>query len=194
MDMWEKRKIKGYKKYNLVRIGDKKKCTVGGFIYIIFVLITLAQFYKYYVNYFSIYKYYKIRKIISTRYDLQDIKFRDTLFPLIPKVNIIIQKYDFKLFDTSFCFRQYNPVIPTQNEINEAKNYENEVPLYKVNLQTGIIEDIPYFNKKKYDRDTTYKNIDASSKRYLIHNNDNYYNPITDNDKGEIQLIQNENI
>jgi len=194
MDMWEKRKIKGYKKYNLVRIGDKKKCTVGGFIYIIFVLITLAQFYKYYVNYFSIYKYYKIRKIISTRYDLQDIKFRDTLFPLIPKVNIIIQKYDFKLFDTSFCFRQYNPVIPTQNEINKAKNYENEVPLYKVNLQTGIIEDIPYFNKKKYDRDTTYKNIDASSKRYLIHNNDNYYNPITDNDKGEIQLIQNENI
>ena len=148
MDMWEKRKIKGYKKYNLVRIGDKKKCTVGGFIYIIFVLITLAQFYKYYVNYFSIYKYYKIRKIISTRYDLQDIKFRDTLFPLIPKVNIIIQKYDFKLFDTSFCFRQYNPVIPTQNEINKAKNYENEVPLYKVNLQNGIIEDIPYFNKK----------------------------------------------
>ena len=28
MDMWEKRKIKGYKKYNLVRIGDKRNCSV----------------------------------------------------------------------------------------------------------------------------------------------------------------------
>jgi hypothetical protein len=72
MDMWEKRKIKGYKKYNLVRIGDKGNCSVGSFLYIISSLLTLAQFYKYYVNYFSIYKYYKIRKIISTRYDLQE--------------------------------------------------------------------------------------------------------------------------
>ena len=131
MDMWEKREIKGYQKYNFVRIGEKRKCTVGRFIYIISVLLTLAQFYKYYVNCFSIYKYYKIRKIISTRYDLQDIKFRDTLFPLIPKVNIIIQKFDFKLLDTSFCFRQFNPVIPTQDENKEAKKCENEVPLYK---------------------------------------------------------------
>ena len=192
MDWCEIREIPDFKKYNFIKIRDKNICTIGLFIYLLSVFLTLGQFYKYYVNCYSVYKNYKIRKIISTRNDLQYIKFRDNLFPLIPTIQFLDKKYDFKINDTSFCFRQFKPATPNENGIHEADNYKNEVPLYKINLQSGEVENIPYFNEKDYNKNNQYKDIVRCNNyniNYLIDTNDNY-DPFADNtDNIEIQLI-----
>ena len=138
------------------------------------------------------YKNYKIRKIISTRNDLQYIKFRDNLLPLIPTIQFLDKKYDFKINDTSFCFRQFKPATPNENEIHEADNYKNEVPLYQINLQSGEVENIPYFNEKDYNKNNQYKDVVRCNNyniNYLIDTNDNYERSADNTDNIEIQLI-----
>ena len=192
MDWCEIREIPDFKKYNFIKIRDKNICTIGLFIYLLSVFLTLGQFYKYYVNCYSVYKNYKIRKIISTRNDLQYIKFRDNLFPLIPTIQFLDKKYDFKINDTSFCFRQFKPATPNENEIHEADNYKNEVPLYQINLQSGEVENIPYFNEKDYNKNNQYKDVVRCNNyniNYLIDTNDNYERLADNTDNIEIQLI-----
>ena len=192
MDMWEIREIPDFKKYHFIKIRDKNICTIGLFIYLLSVFLTFAQFYKYYVNCYSAYKNYKIRKIISTRNDLQYIKFRDNLFPLIPTIQFLDKKYDFKRNDTSFCFRQFKPATPNENEIHEADIYKNEVPLYQINLQSGEVENIPYFNEKDYNKNNQYKDVVRCNNyniNYLIDTNDNYERLADNTDNIEIQLI-----
>ena len=89
MDFNEKRTIPGLVHHNLIKIGHNDPCIVSFGWFFIFTLLTLSEFYKIYINSLFVYQNYKIRKLISTRYDLNETIYANKYSDLVPKLNLI---------------------------------------------------------------------------------------------------------
>ena len=152
-DFKEERIIPGMVHHNLIKMTDDEPCSVNFLLFFFFTILTFSEFYKLYVNSFCVYQKFKIRKIVSTRYDLNQPVYQN----LIPKINIITQEFNYQPQDYNHLNTGYEVKLPTKEEIERAKQYQNKIPDYQIssgngNIQAGVIVDNP-----------SYSNYDANS-------------------------------
>ena len=74
-DFKEERTIPGFTEHNLIKLTNKDSCLINFFLFFLATLLTLGEIYTIYLNSCSIKQSFKIRKIISTRYDLNQVKY-----------------------------------------------------------------------------------------------------------------------
>ena len=151
MDYYEKRSIPGLIDYNLVCIRDEEPCCINQILYIILIFIPFVEFYKCYINSYCIEQTFTIRKLISTRYDLnQNQQYQ--LFT--PSINVPNQQYVFEPNNYNYINNQYPVQTPTQEEINRAAQYNNKIPNYQCvsytslndgQIKVGVVQDDPAY-------------------------------------------------
>ena len=147
----EIRKIIGIQHHYFIRLFDKEPKCFNHYWFILFTFLTMGQFYKRYVSSLSVYQNFTIRKVMSTRYDLSDEESNIKYEKFNPQMNIMTQNLSFplnKYTDVSIINKK---ALPTEEEIMEAKKYENMSPKYEINTEadigrTGTVKDIPYNN------------------------------------------------
>ena len=146
-DFRESRIIPGMAHHNLVRLTVKEPCTVNYFFFLLFTLLTFSEFYKSYVNSFCVYQKFKVRKLVSTRYDLNQPVYQG----FVPQLNLIVQQYNYEPEYYNYINNDYNLKLPTQEELERAKQYQSKVPDYQVSsgggqMQAGVIVDNPGYS------------------------------------------------
>ena len=129
---YESRSIPGMIHHNLIKIGKKDPCSVNYFFLFLSTLLTFAEFYKAYVNSFCITQKHKIRKIISTRYDLNQPAFEEKYRAFNPSINLIIQAYTYENKDFNYLNDTYSVNLPTEEELEKAKEFQGQVPNYHI--------------------------------------------------------------
>ena len=143
----ETRHIPGLESRNLVRLGYNEPCIINCFFFSLSIILTLCEFYKLYFNSLCIYQKFTIRKLISTRYDLTKKNYKT----LDPQIDLILQQHYYEPQDYNYLNKDYKAKLPTQEELNRAKQYKNMVPDYKISsgggeIQAGIILDDPRYS------------------------------------------------
>ena len=147
MDFRESRIVPGMVHHNLIRLTQKEPCSVNYFFFFLFTILTFSQFYKSYVNSFCVYQKYKVRKLVSTRYDLNQQVYQT----FVPQLNLIVQQYDYQPQDYNYLNNQYDLKLPTEEELERAKQYQSKVPDYQISsgggqMQAGVIVDNPSYS------------------------------------------------
>ena len=152
--------VKGLKRHYLLKIIDKEPCTINIYFFIFFTIITLAQFYKIYLGTFCIHKKFTIRKIISTRYDLSDPEYGQNYEPMNPQISINNLKFGYEPNKYIYTNSFYNPEIPSQYELKNAKKFENKIPNYQIykGINGAIVKDNPNFKNLNDNSGTPYDN------------------------------------
>ena len=139
-DFKETKIIPGIMHHNLIKLRESEPCTVNYFLFVIFTILTLVEFYKPYVNSFCIEQKFKIRKIISTRYDLNNPEYEKKYQNLNPKINLLEQKYDFQPKEYNYLNNECSNNAPTEKELKEAEKFKDNIPEYRLSNK-GIILD-----------------------------------------------------
>ena len=92
-------------------------------MFFLFTIFTFAEIYKIYFNSLSISQKFTIKKIISTRYNLNDpaiaLKYQRTL----PSIDLINKQYNFESSEISFISEKYILNIPKKKR---NRNYKNK--------------------------------------------------------------------
>lgn len=151
MDFNEKRTIPGLEHRNLVKIGKNDPFIVSFGWFFIFTLLNLCEFYKLYINSFFVYQKFKIRKLVSTRYNLNEIAFEDKYSELVPQLNLIDQQYNYEPEKYNYINQEVKVDLPTKEELERAGQFKDKVPDYKISsgngvIQSGVIIDNPNFS------------------------------------------------
>ena len=146
-DFNESRIIPGMRHHNLVKMGTNEPCSVNFFFFFLFTLLTCSEFYKSYVNSFCVYQKFKVRKLVSTRYDLNQQVYQ----VFVPQINLIVQQYQYQPNDYNYLNNNYQVNLPTQEELDRAQQYKDKVPDYQLssgggNIQAGVIVDNPSYS------------------------------------------------
>ena len=151
MEYYEKRSIPGLIDYNLVCIRDEEPCCINAALYVILTIIPFVELYKCYINSYCVEQKFTIRKLISTRYDLnQNQQYQ--LFT--PSINVPNQQYVFEPNNYNYINNQYPVQTPTQEEINRAAQYNNKIPNYQCvsytslndgQIKVGVVQDDPAY-------------------------------------------------
>ena len=106
------------------------------FFFFISTILTIAEIYRIYFNSLCVYQKFKVRKIVSTRYDLNQQVYQE----LAPKINLIVIQYKYEQKDYNYLNQDYEPQLPTKEEIEAAQKYQNKVPDYKISSGEGVIK------------------------------------------------------
>ena len=155
MDFKETRKIPGLISHNLIKIGQNDPCIVSFGWFTIFTLLTLCEFYKIYINSLFVYQKYKIRKIISTRYDLNEPLYSNKYSQLAPQLNLITEQYSYEPEFYNYINQEAEIDLPTKEELERAGQYKDKIPDYKISsgngqTQAGVIIDNPNYSNYDY--------------------------------------------
>lgn len=149
MDFKETRTIPGLVTHNLVSIGRGELFFVNFAFFLISTLLGLGELYKIYINRFLVYQKYKIRKIISTRFNLNQSKYSE----FNPRLNLISQELTYEPETYNYINDDASMELPTQLELQLAEKYQNEVPVYTISNGNGdnkpgvIIDDPRNYNR-----------------------------------------------
>ena len=154
MDFNEKRVIPGLEHYNLVKIGKEDPCIVSFGCFFFFTLLNLCEFYKLYINSYFVYQKYKIRKLVSTRYNLNEHVYTDKYSQFIPRLDLIDQQYNYKPEAYNYVNQELEVDLPTKEELERAGQFKDKIPDYQIStgngeIQSGVIIDNP--NYSNYD-------------------------------------------
>ena len=85
------------KHHNLVKLHDKESCMINFFWFFIFTILTFAEFYKIYFDSCCVFQKFKVRKLISTRYDLNQPVYQ----VFVPQIDLIkIMFYIYKTYNS----------------------------------------------------------------------------------------------
>ena len=76
-DFSETRFIPGMEHLNLVKLEEKEPCMGNYFFFFISTILMIAEIYKIYFNSLCVYQKFKVRKIVSTRYDLNQQVYQE---------------------------------------------------------------------------------------------------------------------
>ena len=137
--------------HNLVKIGQSDSCLVNFGWFTIFTLLTLVEFYKMYINSLFVFQGYKIRKIISTRYDLNQPVYEEKFSQLVPQLNLINAQYNYEPETYNYINPEINVDLPTKEELERAEQYKDKIPDYKISsghgtIKAGVIIDNPNYS------------------------------------------------
>ena len=151
MDYRETRKIPGLNQYNFVCIRNEEPCGVNICLYILLTIIPLVELYKCYVNSYCLEQKFTIRKLISTRYDLNQNQQYQVF---TPSINVPSQQYIFDQNNYNYLNTQYQVQTPTNEELNRANQYNNMIPNYQCvsytsfnngQIKVGVVQDDPSY-------------------------------------------------
>lgn len=98
-----------------------------------------------------IFQRFKVRKLISTRYELNQPVFEAKDYPFIPQINLLYKTFNYNPKDYNSLNNKYVVSLPTEEELEWAQKYKNKVPDYKVatgegEIHTGVIIDSPSYS------------------------------------------------
>ena len=146
-DFNEAREIPGMVHHNLIKLVDDEPCMVNYFWFFIFTLIMFAEFYRLYIDSICVYQKFKVRKIVSTRYDLNQPVYQ----VFVPQIDLISQQYHYEQEYYNYINQNYDLQLPTQEELEAAKQYQDKVPDYQISsgggqFQQGVIVDKPGYS------------------------------------------------
>lgn len=146
-DFTESRVIPGMDHHNLVKLTQEEPCLVNYFFFFLAVLLTIAEFFRLYVDSVSVYQKFKVRKLVSTRYDLNQPVYQT----FVPQLNLISNQYTYEQDYYNYTNSSYDLQLPTQEELEQAKQYQSKVPDYQISsnngeMQSGIIMDNPSYS------------------------------------------------
>ena len=155
MSFNEERTVPGLKNESLIKITDKEPPCISFCLYVLFSLLTFGQFYKTYVNSFCMFQRFKIRKLISTRYNLMNEEHLQQYSSLNPEVRMFQEQYSYVPRETGYTFEGNKYWAPTEDELENAQQYQQYVPNYpsqSVGGTVGIVQDIPQFQNVDYNQ------------------------------------------
>ena len=146
MDFTEKRFIQDLIEHNLVKISEEDPFSINWGLFFLLTILTFSEFYKLYFDSFCVFQRFKIRKIVSTRYDLNKPAYKN----FTPQINIIKKQYSYT--EQYYCYvnNSYQVQLPTKEELERARQYQNKVPDYRIssgngNIKDGVIVDNPTY-------------------------------------------------
>ena len=140
----ESRYLPDLEKEILVKINDSEPCLVNCFWYFIFTMLTLTEIYKFYFNSLCVKQKYKIRKLISTRYDLNQQIYNN----FIPQIDVISRQQSYDENYYNYINNDYKLKLPTAEELEKSEKYKKNIPKYKLSKggkesHAGVIIDDP---------------------------------------------------
>ena len=140
----EKKYIPGLTEHNLIKLASNEPCLANFFCFFLATLLTLGEIYTIYLNSISIKQRYTIRKLISTRYDLNQPRYN--IFT--PRLDLINQQFTYSNEYYNYINKDYNPKLPTEEEIRIAEQYKQYIPDYKISsgggqIHAGVVLDDP---------------------------------------------------
>ena len=149
------RKVPGLIHHNLIKIGKKEPFLSKYFFFIFSTFLALSEFYKLYFNSLCVFQRFFVRKLISTRYDLNQPVFQEKYQQLIPQINWINQTYSYEAQDYNHLNNNYQVNLPTQEELEKAQKYRDKVPNYQVSsgngqINSGVIIDNPNYSNYRW--------------------------------------------
>ena len=150
----ETRKIPDLVHHNLIKLGGNEPFLSKYFFFILATLLTLSELYKLYFDSLCVFQRFKVRKLISTRYDLNQPVYQEKYQQFIPQINLIYQTFNYKPEDYNYLNNKYEVNLPTQEELERAQKYQDKVPNYQVSsgneqIHAGVIIDDPSFSSYK---------------------------------------------
>ncbi len=157
-DFNEKFYINNLSKNNLIRIKDEEPFYINFFFFLICTLFTMALPYEILLDNISIEGKYQIKKIISTRYNLNDYEYDGVYGYSIPSIKLGENTYNFNSDDYGYYNQNAEVNLPTLEEIEKAKQYEDDIkrPIYddhlmddNNNMDLPTQEEINYQNRRK---------------------------------------------
>jgi len=146
-DFKETRKVPGMKEHNLVKLSENEPYFVSFKFFVLFTLMTFAEFYKAWINSLCVYQFYKVRKLVSTRYDLNQQVYQN----FVPQLHFINQQYNYQPEYYNYLNNEMQITMPTPAELEYAKQYESKIPNYQISdgngqSQAGVILDNPAYS------------------------------------------------
>ena len=141
----ESRTYDGYKQYNLVKIGNEESWLCSRCVFIVFLIFTLGIVFCIMFNSKCIKQAFVVRKIISTRYNLVNDENNKKYNSFRPTLSIQENMYEYDASETGCVYESQKIDIPTLDELERAKMYENEVPQYYCSQYingVGVVNDM----------------------------------------------------
>ena len=144
---WETRIIPGMKHHNLVKMVAVEPCIVNYFFFFIFTILTIGEIYSILFQRYCVYQKFKVRKLVSTRYDLNLPVYQG----FVPQLNLIVNQYSYEPNYYNYVNQSYDLQLPTKEELEQAKQYQDKVPDYQLSsgggdVQAGVIMDNPGYS------------------------------------------------
>ena len=146
-NFWETRTISGMKYHNLIKLVPKEPCMVNFFWFFFFTSFTFGEFYKLYFESVCIYQRFKVRKLVSTRYDLNQPVYQE----FVPQIDLISEQYKYEQDYYNYKNDNYDVQLPTQEELEAAKPYQDKVPNYQISSGEGQFQQGVIIDKPGYD-------------------------------------------
>ena len=180
----EKKYIPGLENIILVKITDDEPCYAQFKYLVIFTFFLVGEFYKLAFNNICVKQTYKIRKIISTRYDLNQPEYQD----FTPKIDVVTKKYNYEADYYNYINNEFKLNKPSTEELSRAKTLKYHVPKYKLSPSGIVMDEPPPKKDKKEGNDKSDENnltveCDDSDIRVKNRNDkDNVYNEKDDNE------------
>jgi len=124
VDLSEVRHIHGFNQFNMVRISNYHPRCINKWMYLFFVfVIPLAELYKMYVDQFCVEQDYTIKKVLSSRFNLNQPQYAEPYQNFVPALVIFDQPKQVYSQQTELIHD--TPNIPSLDELEEAKNFTN---------------------------------------------------------------------
>ena len=144
--------IPDVKHHHLVKLNSDCNCMINFFWFFIFTLLALAEFYKIYLECACVFQRFKLRKIISTRYSLDEPKYQ----ALAPRIDLISQQYQYK--KESYNYKNDNYIVqkPTESELEAAEQYQDKVPDYQKSSEALLPTDYESSSDGNSERELRY--------------------------------------
>jgi hypothetical protein len=114
-------------------------------------LLTVCEFYKLYINTLFVYQEFKIRKILSTRYNLNEPANDSKYSKLVPQLNLITEQYQYQPDTYNYLNPDSQVDLPTEEELELANKYKDKIPDYQISsgdehTKEGVILDSPNYS------------------------------------------------
>ena len=145
-----------------VKMSDDDPCFASFCVFLIFTIIMMAEIYKLLFNCLCLHLKFKVRKLVSTRYNLNQPKYQ----AFNPQIEIYEERYTLEedCYYNNFLDENNIPILPTEEELRIAQQYKDKIPDYKItteeeNMKAGIVIDDP--NIKFDPTEEPPKNIDV---------------------------------
>jgi hypothetical protein len=139
----ETKELQDYNQFNFVKISDESPCGVNYYLFVLFtVFIPVVELYKIYVNSCYIEQKLNIKKVVSTRYNLNEQAHAQQWLDRQPKFSFYGQ-LQVEFNDTPQPCLQ-SPGLPSEDELQRAREFCNKFP----NQIIGNIglDYVPYFS------------------------------------------------
>ena len=132
--------------HNLVKLVDQEPCMVNMLFFVLFTFLMVAEIFSIYVDSFCVYQKFKVRKLVSTRYDLNQPVYQT----FVPQLDLISNQYQYGQEYYNYVNQGYDLQLPTQEELEASKQYQNRIPDYQISsggdVQSGVIMDDPGYS------------------------------------------------